>query len=102
MPRRSPISGRSYRLRNQAHNETTSLAADDAVSSKPAFRPPGSTPSSKPLDAGLDIYETNAFRPVDTKPVIDSNALAPPTAIFRPSCSIRGRASPAASLGGDD
>ena len=42
-----PISGRSYRLRNQPRNETSSPAADDATSSKPAIPPTGSAPSNK-------------------------------------------------------
>jgi DNA replication protein DnaC len=42
-----PISGRSYRLRNQPRNETSSSAADDATSSKPAIPPTGSTPNNK-------------------------------------------------------
>jgi DNA replication protein DnaC len=42
-----PISGRSYRLRNQPRNETSSPAADDATSSKPAIPPTDSAPSNK-------------------------------------------------------
>ena len=42
-----PISGRSYRLRNQPRNETPSLGVDDATSSKPAIPPTGSAPNNK-------------------------------------------------------
>jgi len=42
-----PISGRSYRLRNQPRNETSSPAADDATISKPAIPPTGSAPGNK-------------------------------------------------------
>ena len=42
-----PISGRSYRLRNQAGNGNTPPAADDQPNSKPAIPPTGSAPNTK-------------------------------------------------------
>jgi hypothetical protein len=42
-----PISGRSYRLRNQPRSEAPSSVADDATSSKPAIPPTGSSPNNK-------------------------------------------------------
>jgi DNA replication protein DnaC len=41
------ISGRSYRLRNQAPHESSEPTAEDAASSKPAIPPTGSTAVSK-------------------------------------------------------
>ena len=42
-----PISGRSYRLRNQSGNETTPPVADDQPNSKPAIPPTGSPSGAK-------------------------------------------------------
>jgi DNA replication protein DnaC len=42
-----PISGRSYRLRNQPRNEASSSIADDATNSKPAIPPTGSSSNNK-------------------------------------------------------
>ena len=53
-----PISGRSYRLRNQPRNETPSLGVDDATSSKPAIPPTGSAPNNKRKKSAPPAEET--------------------------------------------
>jgi DNA replication protein DnaC len=53
-----PISGRSYRLRNQPRNETPSPAADDATSSKPAIPPTGLALNNKRKKNVLNAEET--------------------------------------------
>jgi len=52
------ITGRSYRLRNQARGDASPAAEDDAGNSKPAIPPTGSTTGSKRKKAAAEPAET--------------------------------------------